>query len=64
MRRIPRAYWQRFKKSVALVVNDSETRSIEYAGATMTGYLHDDDDVHDARLLCERFGTGIPVQYQ
>ena len=28
-----------------------------------TGYPLDDDDWHDVRLLCERFGLPVPVEY-
>ena len=27
------------------------------------GYDHDEDDVHDVRLLCERFGIPVPAEY-
>ena len=27
------------------------------------GYVHDADDVHDVRLLCERFGIPVPAEY-
>jgi lincosamide nucleotidyltransferase A/C/D/E len=29
-----------------------------------TGYEHDDDDVHDVKLLCETFGIALPEQYR
>ena len=28
------------------------------------GYKHDADDVHDVRLLCERFGIPVPDEYK
>ncbi|WP_080798015.1 nucleotidyltransferase domain-containing protein [Arabiibacter massiliensis] len=27
------------------------------------GYDHDEDDVHDVRLLCEHFGIPVPAEY-
>jgi lincosamide nucleotidyltransferase A/C/D/E len=29
-----------------------------------TGYLHDENDAHDVRLLCETFGLELPDQYR
>jgi lincosamide nucleotidyltransferase A/C/D/E len=28
------------------------------------GYEHDENDVHDVRLLCERFNIPIPNEYK
>lgn len=42
-----------------------EVRCINAAAVEFhTGYLHDDDDAHDVRLLCERFGIEVPAQYR
>lgn len=28
------------------------------------GYAHDENDAHDVRLLCERFGIELPDAYK
>jgi lincosamide nucleotidyltransferase A/C/D/E len=47
-------------------IGDKEVKCIDAANQVLfhLGYEHDKNDVHDVKLLCERFNIPIPEQYR
>jgi lincosamide nucleotidyltransferase A/C/D/E len=47
-------------------IGDKEVKCIDAENQVLfhMGYEHDENDIHDVRLLCERFNTLIPKEYK